>query len=132
MGVDEFREVLRKKRVPPHAYEVVAGFYEQSLSREAIHPLPCNIALAYVDCDYYSSTRTVLDFMSSRLKNGMLIAFDDYYCFSRPQASGERRACSEVFDRQLAWRLVPYVQFGWSGMSFVVERAQNGSTEGSH
>jgi O-methyltransferase len=53
------------------------------------------VALACVDCDMYSSTRTVLSFLESRLKHGMIVAFDDYFCWSSTQISGERRAFVE-------------------------------------
>jgi hypothetical protein len=43
----------------------------------------------------YSSTRTVLSFLESRLKHGMIVAFDDYFCWSSTQISGERRAFVE-------------------------------------
>jgi O-methyltransferase len=90
---------------------------------------PADIALAYVDCDLYSSTTTVLEFLRKRLKHGMIIAFDDYYLYSPTAAAGERVALIElaraVRDRFL---LLPYVQFGFGGMSFIVEdKALSGS-----
>ena len=48
---------------------------------------PTDIALAYIDCDLYSSTMPVLEFLLPRLKNGMIIAFDDYFCWSATQLS---------------------------------------------
>jgi hypothetical protein len=56
---------------------------------------PTDIALAYVDSDLYSSTRTVLEFLRPRLKHGMVVAFDDYFCWSATQPSGERKALEE-------------------------------------
>ena len=85
---------------------------------------PANIALAYVDCDLYSSTMSVLEFLEPRLKHGMIVAFDDYFCWSSGQLSGERRAMLEVFDAHARWHLEPYVQFGWHGQSFVVENRE--------
>jgi hypothetical protein len=38
------------------------------------------VALACVDCD---------------IKHGMIVAFDDYFCWSSTQISGERRAFVE-------------------------------------
>jgi hypothetical protein len=59
----------------------------------------------------------------------MILAFDDYYCYSQTQPSGERLAAAECFAGDPVWRLLPYVQFGWHGMSFVVE-ARNGGVPG--
>jgi len=64
-----------------------------------------------------------------RLKHGMILAFDDYYCWSKTQVSGERKACSEFFKNHEQWILLPFVQYGWGGMSFVVEhRELDGAT----
>jgi hypothetical protein len=82
---------------------------------------PVNIALAFIDCDMYSSTKSVLRFLMPRLKHGMIIAFDDYFCWSATQVSGERRAMLEAFGRNEKWQLLPYMQFGYHGQSFVVE-----------
>lgn len=123
--LDEFHEILRRNRIPVSAYEVVPGYYEQTLAGEGSHPgLPSNICLAYLDCDLYSSAKTVLDFLLPRLKHGMILACDDYYCYSKNQVPGERRACGELLAAHPDWRLVPYIQYGWSGMSFIVESKQ--------
>lgn len=81
----------------------------------------CGFALAYVDCDLYSSTAEVLRFLGTRLKHGMIVAFDDYYCWSGTAVSGERNACNEFFAGHPEFRLLPYLPFGWHGMSFVIE-----------
>jgi len=121
-GLDEFHLICRYNRIPRSAYEVVPGYYEDTLADTSLGGgLPSNIALAYIDCDLYSSTLSVLKFLLPRLKHGMILAFDDYYCWSGTQVSGERRACAEIFADNHEWVLVPYHQFGWPGMSFVVE-----------
>ena len=51
--------------------------------------------MAYIDCNLYSSTVTVLEFLAPRLKHGMIVAFDDYFCWSPTQVSGERFALHE-------------------------------------
>ena len=62
-----------------------------------------------------------LSFLAKRLKNGMIIAFDDYYCFSKSALSGERKALLEFTLSDRRFNFAPYVQFGWAGMSFIVE-----------
>ena len=97
------------------------GFYEDTLPTMAATDEPTNIALAYVDCDLYSSTKAVLRFLEPRLKHGMIVAFDDYFCWSSSQLSGERKALLEVAPGQEKWEWTPYLQFGWHGASFVIE-----------
>lgn len=120
-SLDAFHRICASSGIPKEAYKVVPGFYEQSLPRLSPDEEPRNIALAYVDCDLYSSTKTVLQFLEPRLKHGMIIAFDDYFCWSPTQIAGERRAMLELLVHHSRWALVPYLPFGWHGNSFVIE-----------
>lgn len=118
-----FRRVCRLRGIPLAVVRIVPGFFKDTLL-DSSADLPRDISLAYLDCDLYSSTREALAFLLPRLKHGMLIACDDYFCWSAEEAAGERRALAEAFPPGARWRLVPYVQFGWHGMSFLVERAE--------
>ena len=108
--------------IPRADIHTVAGFYAATLAPSAGGSRPERIAFAYVDCDLYSSAVDVLRFLEPRLQHGMVIAFDDYYCFGPSAPSGERLAAGELFGGHSEWRLVPYIQWGWYGMSFLVER----------
>ncbi|MCX5869803.1 MAG: hypothetical protein NTY00_04050 [Deltaproteobacteria bacterium] len=133
IGEDEFVKICREKKIPHSEYTLVPGFYNKTLAEPHGQNLPANICLAYVDCDLYSSTKTVLQFLMPRLKHGMIIAFDDYYCWSATQISGERKACSEFFKDHPDWLLVPFMPFGGGGggMSFVVENRKLGGSSGA-
>jgi hypothetical protein len=119
--VQEFHERCAVNGVPASAYSVVPGFYTDTLDTAASDAQPRNIALAYVDCDLYSSTMSVLRYLLPRMKHGMIIAFDDYFCWSATQLSGERRAMLECLGSHPRWQLSPFMQYGWGGQSFVVE-----------
>lgn len=120
-SLEEFHAICKANGVPRSAYQVVPGFYDQTLPSMPLEEGPQDICLAYVDCDLYSSTKAVLDFLAPRLKHGMIVAFDDYFCWSSAQLSGERKAMLEFLSEQGQWDFVPYIQYGWGGQSFVVE-----------
>lgn len=122
-SVEEFHAICRKRRIPRERYDVVPGFYEETLANSSPSDPPTDIALAYVDCDLYSSTQAVLAFLEPRLKHGMIVGFDDYFCWSASQISGERRALLDVTAGNDRWTWTPYMQFGWHGLSFVLESA---------
>ncbi len=119
----DFHALCRAHGMAPGQYTTVAGFYDQTLPRLGPTAAPSNIALAYVDCDLYSSTQAVLAFLAPRLKHGMLIAFDDYFCWSATQVSGERQAFLEFEAAQRGWRFLRYRDYGWAGCSYLVEKA---------
>lgn len=120
-SVEQFHRLCARAGMPRQRYSVVEGLYHETLSSHASGPRPEAVAVAYVDCDLYSSTVDVLRFLEPRLRPGGIIAFDDYFCTNPDGPSGERRAALEHFASS-AWQLVPYVQYGWAGLSFVVER----------
>jgi hypothetical protein len=121
IDVEEFIRICNENNIPRSEYFIVPGYFEESLKETVSDNLPSNISLAYIDCDLYSSARSVLEFLGPRLKHGMIIAFDDYYCWSATQVSGERKACAEYFRNSEKWVLLPFIKYGWGGMSFVVE-----------
>lgn len=121
-SLEQFHKHCKKRGVPKDDYQVVCGFFNESLFGSEAEQLPTNIALAYIDCDMYSSTKDVLKFLVPRFKHGMILAFDDYFLYSPSQISGERRALLEAMNEINEWNLLPYMQFALAGMSFIVEK----------
>jgi len=123
MSLEDFKKTCRENLIPESEYHIVAGYYKDTLGTVTpeVTGFPTDISLAYIDCDLYSSTTTVLYFLAAHLKHGMIIAFDDYYCYSRTALSGERKACIDYLSTDRRFHFAPYIQFGWHGMSFIVE-----------
>lgn len=117
----EFRRICWSHDV--RNYELVPGFFAESLAKLGPDSFPSgSIAMVYVDCDLYSSTRQVLDFLWPRLAGGMVVAFDDYFNFNQSGVSGERRALEErLASAGGRVRFQPYIQYGYAGQSFIVE-----------
>ena len=80
------------------------------------------IALAYVDVDYYSSTKEVLEFIADKFQHGSIIAFDDWNCYYADPMRGERRAFTEWQESLSAVaRFEPFLPIAWSGQSFIYQ-----------
>jgi O-methyltransferase len=123
--VEDFRRFCKKAGLSESDYRIVEGFYEETLLPPKpglpARPLPESIAFAYIDCDLYSSSKTVLNFLAPRIKHGTILAFDDYFCYSSTALAGERLACVEFLEEHPQFHLSPYCQFHGVGMAFVVE-----------
>lgn len=120
----DFRRQCRRIGIADDEMTIVEGFYEDTIGPGAAGyrgPLPTDIAFAYLDCDLRSSTTTVLGFLKSRLKHGMVIGFDDYFCYSPTNVAGERAAMLEFLSGEDRFELLPYLPCCWAGMSFIVE-----------
>jgi len=90
------------------AVRFVAGFFEQSLTAELRSELlrhPPSIVM--IDVDYYSSTRTVLEWLRPMLRNGAVFYFDDVWGYRGDPEKGELAAIHE-FNQGGKGRLVNY------------------------
>jgi predicted O-methyltransferase YrrM len=77
--------------------ELIAGWFDDVLPGFAAeHPGP--IAFLHVDCDLYSSTKTVLDIVGSRLRAGSVVLFDEYFNY-QGWRDHEYKAWSEFVAR---------------------------------
>lgn len=121
-SVGNFCFQLKLDNVDFSKVSIIEGFYSDTLSSLNDKCSNLNdVSLAYIDCDMYSSSVSVLNFLEPRLKHGMILAIDDYYCYSSNSISGERRAFIELSRRLTSFRFLPYIQYGWHGQSFIVE-----------
>ena len=101
----------------------MSGFFSDSLaaSSPGYDRLPEDIAIAYIDCDMYTSTKSVLNFLAPRLKHGMVLAYDDYFCLSSKALAGNRHAFLELQKEVPQFNFLPYIQYGMCSTSFIVE-----------
>jgi hypothetical protein len=59
---------------------------------------PGPVAMLHIDCDLYSSTRTVLDLVGPRLVTGSVVLFDEYFNYPTWQEH-EYLAWQEYIER---------------------------------
>jgi O-methyltransferase len=118
-----FEGRLRRAGAPRDRVHIVEGFFDETLTPEAEIPLE-RVAIAWVDCDLYSSTVPVLDYLTPRLSQGAILLFDDWFCFKGDPEKGEAKACAEWLQRNPEITLVPWRQYNWASQAFIVRRAE--------
>jgi len=91
-SLSKFKSILKKSNVDLNKVVFVKGFYNKTLNKSyGIKRL----AFVHIDCDYYSSTKEVLNYIKPYLQEGTVLLFDDYYCFKGNAQYGEQRAFNE-------------------------------------
>lgn len=66
------------------------------------------ISLLHIDCDLYSSTKTILEFLGDRIVSGTVIVFDEYFNYPLWQ-HGEYKAFQEfVESKKILYRYITY------------------------
>jgi O-methyltransferase len=120
---EEFRKILRRNGIMQNEFELVKGFYRDSLNEALVRQLDgVTAAIVYIDCDLYESTRDVLRFLEKFLVNGSIVCFDDYYNNRGAPDQGEARALSEFLAENGGLTFIPYFDYAPLGKSFIVRR----------
>jgi predicted O-methyltransferase YrrM len=77
--------------------ELVVGLFDDTLPG-FLQRTPGEVAFLHLDADLYSSTKTVLDALAPRLREGTVIVFDEYFNFPGWEEH-EHRAWTEFVER---------------------------------
>jgi len=120
-GRNRFEARLHRARVPAADVIVVEGWFDKTLT-DPSRPAPTSIALAWIDCDLYESTVSVLRYLTPRINPGSILMFDDWYTFRADPDKGEMRACEEWLAEHPGIRIIPWRPFHFAGQSFIVQR----------
>lgn len=117
----ELREILRRAGVRQHEYQLVSGYYEDSLN-PALHEKLAgrSAAIVYIDCDLYVSARQALDFVEPLLVDGSIVCFDDYYNYKASPEQGEQKALAEFLARHKDVDFMSWLDYSPLGKSFIV------------
>jgi O-methyltransferase len=113
--VNSFISFIKKWGVPEGAFSIVAGFFNESLSRSISIE---KAAIIWIDCDLYNSTVSVLRFIKPMLQDGTLVLFDD---FGGTDDQGERRALIEFLQANPDVKFNPWKRFHTKGQAFEVK-----------
>lgn len=101
---------------------IIEGFYEKSLTNELSKRLP-KAGIIHIDCDLYSSTRDVLEFLKNHITNGTIIMLDDYYCASKAgYIKGQRHAFEDFVKSESIYNFEHYKNYSDFGAIFFVSR----------
>jgi len=105
---------------------LVPGWFDQTLPGFATeHPGP--VAFLHVDCDLYSSTRTIFNALGDRLAAGTVIVFDEYFNYPGWEA-GEALAFRELVQaRGLSFEYLGYCHLGQQLAVRILATAGRGS-----
>jgi hypothetical protein len=80
-----------------------------------------------MDCDFYSSTKTVLEWIRPLLRDGTIFMFDDIWAFMGHPDFGELRAIRE-FNAKGPGLLVPHYFGGPTQQVYVFTTGYQGAT----
>lgn len=106
----------------PESLTLVPGFYEDSLpefnNSELNDKGPC--VLAHVDCDLYSSSCEVFEFLDDIVDTGTWLLLDDYWCYKGSPLHGQRKAFDEWMAKSTRVGATEYCSYNGFSKAFVL------------
>ena len=122
---NKFRENLSEAGIPLNKVVTVAGWFEETCTARTIRTHGIKKAsIIHVDCDFYGSAKTVLEFVKPLLTNGTIIIFDDWYCFYGNPDLGEQKAFNEWKETMADWVFTEYQKEGPWRNSFIASKRE--------
>jgi hypothetical protein len=86
---------------------LIKGWFDETLP-EFVKSRTEDVAFLHVDCDLYSSTKTIFEFLGDRIKAGCVIVFDEYFNYPGWK-DGEIKAFHEFLEsHRLAYEFIGY------------------------
>ncbi len=76
---EKMSKCLRGKDIDPGRINWIKGWYQDTLNQETVSKYNLqNLGIVFIDCDTYSSSKTVLDFIAPLIKSPLIICLDDW------------------------------------------------------
>ncbi len=100
---------------------LIKGFFSESLNEriKKVYRMD-RIAIALIDCDLYSSTVEVLNFIKDMLIDKCILMFDDWNCFDKDERRGQRKAFNEFLENNNEFSAQPYFSYASYGQTFFI------------
>lgn len=119
---DGFEKILKKNGLTPDKYELVKGFYNESLAKffPDYQKQDSKAAFVYLDCDLYSSTIDALNGITNAIQDGTVISFNDWWCYKGRSDYGQQKAFYEWLDNNPQYTATEFIKFGYSDMVFII------------
>lgn len=108
--------------LPPSRLTIVEGYYGDVLPRNTIRE---KISLLHLDCDLYSSTKTILDHFiaQDKFQDGTVVMCDDYNCNRANPGQGQRRALRDTLGAEESpYMYSEFFSYGWHGRAFFLHK----------
>jgi O-methyltransferase len=115
-------ECLRRRKVNPKEIKWVKGIYQKTLNDKTIkkHDIG-KIGIVFIDCDTYSSSKTVLDFLAPLITEPCIFCFDDWRLYDMDiKGTGEYRSFNEFLEKNTHIKAKKIKSYNRKSESFLI------------
>ena len=123
---EKMKECLQRKKINPKEINWVKGWYDQTLNNTTVTKLKLEkIAIVFIDCDTYSSSKAVLNFIGPLLKEEAILCFDDWKLNDLDiKEMGEYKAFNEFLEKNQHLKAKEIKSYNRKSKSFLIKPIQ--------
>jgi len=120
---DQMKECLRQREVNPDQITWVNGWYEKTLTPAAAEKYGIKkLGIVFIDCDTYSSSKTVLQFIEPLITEPVILCFDDWKLNDLDiKGMGEYQSFNEFLENNPRLKATPLESYNRKSRTFLVE-----------
>ncbi len=119
---EKMSECLLKQNIRPESVNWVKGWYSDTLNQKTIQKYSLdNIGIVFIDCDTYSSSKSVLDFIGPLLNREAILCFDDWKLNDLDiKGLGEYKSFNEFLDQHPEFHVKEIESYNRKSRSFLI------------
>lgn len=120
---DQMKHCLEKRQVPPDEIIWINGWYDNTLTQDtAREHLIVNPGIVFVDCDTYSSSKAVFDFLAPIIKQPAIFCLDDWKLNDLDvKGMGEYKSFNEFLENNSHLTATEIPSYNRKSKSFLIE-----------
>lgn len=121
----KMKECLKRKGIDPNEINWVKGWYNKTLNNKTIKKFNLKkIGIVFIDCDTYSSSKEVLNFLASLITESVIICLDDWKLNDLDvKGLGEYKAFNEFLEENPQLKAKEIRSYNRKSKSFLVRPA---------
>lgn len=119
---EQMLQCLLKRNINGNEITWIKGWYSETLNMSTAHDHQINdLGIVFIDCDTYSSSKSVLDFISPLLKKPAIICLDDWKLNDLDlKGMGEYKSFNEFVENNPHLRFKEIESYNRKSRSFLV------------
>ena len=120
---EQMQQCLLRRNVEPNEITWVKGWYNETLNNETVSKLNLRkIGLVFIDCDTYSSSKAVLDFLRPLITEPVILCFDDWKLNDLDiKGMGEYKSFNEFLESNPNFEAEEIKSYNRKSKSFLVK-----------
>jgi len=119
---EKTKECLTKRDVNPDEVVWVKGLYNETLNDETFSKIGYpKIGIVFIDCDTYSSSKTVFDFLAPLIVEPAIFCLDDWKLYDMDiKGTGEYKSFNEFLEKNRHIKAKEIKSYNRKSKSFII------------